>query len=263
MQKIKIILLFWLFLILPEFCCASDLDTLKTDFLQGNYRRVIFEGQTLVDRMHLGNTDELNYILGLSYLKEFKLDLAGDCFRRILKNPGSKFKEEANLGLGDTYLVAGQFQQAEDIYNKLITDDSNSRQKPAVLYRLSQLEAKRGDHQKGNDYLFKLRRDFPLSPELRVTKSIAFVNTSVKVCEPSANVSAEVGEYSVQIGFFTSNLNANNLKDTLLSKNYPAYVENSGTGYRVKVGKFKSQKEALDLESKLSQEGFQTKVCPL
>ena len=77
------------------------------------------------------------------------------------------------------------------------------------------------------------------------------------------NTSTESGGYSVQLGFFTSSANANNFKDTLLNKNYPAYVESSGTGYRVKVGKFKSEKEALELENKLSRDGFQTKVCPL
>ena len=250
-------------LILPNFCWALDSDTLKADFLQGNYHRVIFEGQAQLDRVHLGNTDELNYLLGLSYLKESKLDLAGDCFRRILNNPNSKLKEEAGLGLADTYLVSGQFQQAEDIYNKLVTDDSNSRQKPAVLYRLSQLEFKKGDHQKGNEYWSKLKRDFPLSPELKVVKGITFVNTSVNACAPLADVSAGTGGYSVQIGFFTSGANANNLKDALLNKNYPAYVETSGAGYRVKVGRLKSEKEALDLEEKLSHDGFSTKVCPL
>ncbi|MFH0918379.1 MAG: SPOR domain-containing protein [Candidatus Omnitrophota bacterium] len=266
MPRIKVSLVFLVWLVLPGLGWALDLDTLKTDFLQGNYRRVIFEAQPQVDRMHLGNRDEWNYLLGLCYLKESKLDLAQDCFRRILNNPGSKFKEEASLALADTYLVSGQFQQAEDSYNKLIADDSNSRQKPAVWYRLSQLETKRGNHQKSNDYLFKLRRDFPLSPELRLTQGIDFVNAPVKVPEPPvnvANVSAQAGEYSIQVGFFTSSANANNFKDTLLSKNYPAYVENSGTGYRVKVGKYKSQKEALDLESKLSQDGFATKICSL
>jgi len=252
MQKNKFILAFLVFFILQSICWAAEVDALKTDFLQGNYRRVIFEGQAQVDRMNFSNTDELNYILGLSYLKESKLDLAQDCFRRILNNSNSKFKEEASLGLGDTYLVTGQFQQAEDIYNKLIADDSNSNQKAAVLYRLSQLESKRGDHQKGNDYWFKLKRDFPLSPELRTTRNIASINIPAN----------ETGEYSIQVGFFTNSVHAYNLKSTLLSKNYPAYVESFGTGYRVKVGRFKLQKEALDLESKLSQDGFQTKICP-
>ncbi|MCX5669077.1 MAG: SPOR domain-containing protein [Candidatus Omnitrophica bacterium] len=263
MRKNKFILVFWFFLILPNFCWALDLDILKTDFLQGNYRRVIFEGQAQVDRMHSGNADELNYILGLSYFKESKLDLAQDCFRRVLSNPNSKFKPEASLALADTYLVGGQLQQAEDLYNKLITGDANSSQKPAIWYRLSQLESKRGDQKKSNDYLFKLKRDFPMSSELRLTRGIVFVNTSAVACEPLVNVQAGAGEYSIQVGFFTSSLNANNFKNTLLSKDYPAYVESSGTGYRVKVGRFKSQKEALALESKLSQEGFATKVCPL
>jgi len=149
-------------------------------------------------------------------------------------------------------LVNGQFQQAEDIYNKLIADDSNSRQKPAVLYRLSQLELKKGNHQKGNGYWFKLKKDFPLSPELRSTKAIPLVNASVN------NQSG----YSVQVGFFTSSANANNFKGTLIAKGYSAYVESFSAGFRVKVGKFNTEKEALELESKLSQEGFQTKLCP-
>jgi len=252
MQKIRFILVFWLFLILPDLCWALDLDTLKVDFLEGNYRRVIFEGQAQIDRMHLGNTDELNYILGLSYLKESKIDPAQNCFRQILSNSNSKFKAAAHLALADTYLVSGQFQQAQDSYNKLIADDSNSNQKPAILYRLSQLELKKGNHQKGNDYWFKLKRDFPLSPELRLTKGIASVNLPLN----------ETGEYSIQVGFFTNSVNARNFENRLLSKHYPAYVESFGSGFRVKVGRFKLQKEALDLESKLSQDGFATKLCP-
>jgi len=252
MRMNKIFLIFLVSFILPGFCWASDLDALKTDFLQGNYRRVIFEGQAKADRMHLGNADELNYILGLSYFKESKLDLAQNCFRRILNNPNSKFKPEASLALGDTYLAAGQLQPAEDLYNKLIAGDANSSQKPAIWYRLSQLESKRGDQKKASGYLFKLKRDFPLSPELRLTKGIASINIPVN----------QTGEYSIQVGFFTNSVNANNFKNTLLDKNYSAYVENFGAGFRVKVGKFESKKEALDLESKLSQDGFQTKLCP-
>jgi tetratricopeptide (TPR) repeat protein len=257
---------FWLFfsgfLILPGFCQASELEALKADFLQGNYRRVIFEGQAQVERRHLGNTDELNYILGLSYLKESKLDLARDCFRRVLNNPKSKFGEEAALGLGDTYLVAGQFQQAEDIYNKLIAGNANSRQKPAVLYRLSQLEFKRGNHQKGNSYLFKLKKDFPLSPELRAIKDISLAVPPAGAGECLVNPPVEAAGYSVQVGFFSSSNNARRLKDELLGKDYPAYVESFGRGYRVKVGRFKFKKDAQEMEDKLSRGGYQTKLCP-
>jgi hypothetical protein len=46
MQKNKFILAFLVFFILKSFCWAAEIDALKTDFLQGNYRRVIFEGQS-------------------------------------------------------------------------------------------------------------------------------------------------------------------------------------------------------------------------
>jgi len=262
MKRNKLWLIFLIIFIAPGFCRASELEALKTDFLQGNYRRVIFEGQAQVERMHLGNTDELNYILGLSYLKESKLDLARHCFRRILDNPKSKFKAEAALGMGDTYLVAGQFQQAQDTYNKLIAGDSNSRQKAAVLYRLSQLESRRGNHQKANDYLFKLKKDFPLSPELRAAKGISLAALSAGAGECLVNPPIEAAGYSVQVGFFGSSDNARKFKDELLNKGYPVYVESFGRGYRVKVGRFKLKKDALEMENKLSRGGYQTKVCP-
>jgi len=255
MRKNKISPMILVFLIASAACWAADLDALKVDFLQGNYRRVIFEGQAQVDRINIGATDELNYILGLSYLKEGELDLAQGSFRRILNNQKSKFKDQATLGLADTFLIAGQFQEAEEIYNKLITDQPNSSQKAAVLYRLSRLEFKRGNNQRGNDYLSKLKRDFPLSPELRSSSALEIINRM-----PDAVVK-KTGEYSVQVGFFSNYSNASKFRDKLLAKDFPAYIENSAGGYRVRVGKFKAQKEALDLESKLSQEGFQTKVC--
>lgn len=252
MQKIRLIIVFLVFFVLPDICRASDLESVKIDFLQGNYRRVIFEGQAQLSQINSSNADELNYILGLSYFQESKLDLAQDCFWRILSKPSSKFKDQASLALADTYLVSGQFQKAEDGYSSLINDGSSHNLKSAILYRLSQLEFKKGASQQGNDYWFKLKKDFPLSPELRSAKGFVFLKTPA----------TETGEYSIQLGFFTSSANANNFKDTLLHKNYPAYVESYGAGFKVKVGKFKLLKEALDLENKLSGEGFQTKICP-
>ncbi len=256
MQKTRFYFMVLALLILPRICLAADLETLKVDFLQGNYRRVIFEGQAQVDRINIGNTDELNCILGLSYLKEGKLDLAQSSFQRVLNNQKSKFKAQATLGLADTFLIGGKFQEAEDIYNKLIADDSNNNQKAAVLYRLSQLEFKRGNNQLGNDYLFKLKRDFPLSPELRLRKALEIINP-----QPGAPLK-ETSQYSVQAGFFSNQANAGKLRDKLLAKDFPAYIEESAGGYRVRVGKFKTQTEALDLESKLSKEGFEAKACP-
>lgn len=254
MQKSKFFIIVFLFFIVPVFSWAADLDSKKVDFLQGNYRRVIFESQSQSGLPNSGRSDELNYILGLSYLKEAKLEQAQECFKFILAGASHKFKEQAELGLADTYLMGGRFQEAENIYNKLAADESTNM-KAAILYRLSQLEFRRGNNQRGNDYLFKLKKDFPLSPELRLTRGLALINKPVLTA-------ADTGEYSVQVGFFTSISNATNLKDKLLAKNYPAYLEDTGSGYRVKVGRLKTSNEALVLENKLSREGFQTKIRP-
>lgn len=251
-RKIIPIFIFCASIFFPVFCWPAELDALKADFLRGNYRRVILEGQAQVERINLRGADELSYILGLSYLKESDLASAQESFKRVLKNSSGKFKTQANLGLADTYLIGGQFQEAETIYNKLVDEDPNIGLKAAILYRLSQCGFKKGNNSQGNEYLSKLKRDFPTSLELRLTRAIARI-------EP---MFPETGEYCIQVGFFANSENANSFKNKLLNKGYPAYVEQAGAGNRVRVGRFKSRREALDLENKLSKEGFPTKVCP-
>lgn len=254
MPKNKIFIIIFFLLIIPGFCWAeTGLDNIKIDFLKGNYRRVIFEAQA--SRFDITGANELNYILALSYLKEERLEQARDCFKRLLGGLPNKFKQRSQLGLADTYLIEGRFQEAEEIYNKLATGEPNGSQKAAILYRLSQLEAKKGNNQQANNYLSQLRKEFPLSPELRLNKVLVFVD------KPQAST-IETEGYSVQVGFFSSRANAGILKDKLLAEDFPAYIENSGGAYRVKVGRLKTLKEALELEGRLSKEGFQTKIYP-
>lgn len=252
MRKLKVNFIILAIFVFPVISWAANLDTLKADFLQGNYHRVMLEAQAQTGRFNIHGTDELNYLLGLSYLKEDKLEQAQDCFRCILSNPISKFKEQAGLASADVYLIKGQFQDAEDIYNKLLEDNPNTSLKAGILYRLSQSGYRKGNKEQFNEYLLKLKRDFPLSLELRSAKGIP----------PSEPFLNEIGEFSVQVGFFVKSLNAFNFKDRLLAMGYPAYIEGSSEGYRVKVGRFKTQMEALDTENKLSREGFSTKLCP-
>ncbi len=250
-RKIIPLFIFSVSIFFPVFCWPAELDALKADFLRGNYRRVIFEGQAQVDRINIRRADELNCILGLSYLKEHNLAAAEESFKRVLRNSSGKFKTQARLGLADTYLIGGQFQDAETIYNKLIDEDPNTGFKAAILYRLSQSGFKKGNNSQGNEYLSKLKRDFPASLELRITRAIGRIKP----------IFPETGEYSVQVGFFADRENANSLKHKLLAKGYPAYVEQASGGNRVRIGRFKNRREALDLENKLSKEGFPTKVC--
>jgi tetratricopeptide (TPR) repeat protein len=251
-QKLKICFLILIILFLPLEVRAANLDAIKADFLQGNYRRVILEGLAQSGHFNIQGADELNYLMGLSYLKEDGIEQARDCFQRILNNPISKLKEWASLAYADTYLIKGQYQKAEAAYNKLLEVNSGTSLKAAVFYRLSQSGYRKGNREQFDEYLLKLKRDFPLSLELRS-------GNGIPRSEPLLNGG---GDFSVQVGFFVKNLNAVNFSNKLIALGYPAFVEGSKEGYRVKVGRFKTQAEALNIENKLSSDGFSTKLCP-
>ncbi|MFH1190771.1 MAG: SPOR domain-containing protein [Candidatus Omnitrophota bacterium] len=234
------------------YCLASELDLLKADFLRGNYRRVIFEGQSQMNKFNFKGGDELSYLVGLSYLKLGDLAAAEESFKRVLKDAQGQLITQARLGLADTYLIGGQLLDAEDNYNKIIIDQPDTHLKAAILYRQSWIGFKKGNNAQGNEYLSKLKKDFPACPELKSTLDILQVYPTLM----------EDQEYSVQVGFFANQENADNFTSKLSSRGFPAYLEQAGSGWRVKVGRFKHEQEAIDLESKLAQEGFLTKVCP-
>ncbi|MCX5713504.1 MAG: SPOR domain-containing protein [Candidatus Omnitrophica bacterium] len=73
--------------------------------------------------------------------------------------------------------------------------------------------------------------------------------------------------YSVQVGSFAKDTNAKSLTQKLITKGYPAFIEEVDVpgqekAFRVKVGKLKSIKEAKELENKLAQDGYPTRICP-
>ena len=233
---------------------ALNLDKIKANFLNGDYKSAIIEGEKMLaaenDETGL---DELYYILGLSYLKDGNYLRASDIFEIILGEfKDSEFKEEAKLGLGDTYFVRGDFELAESYYRELINNDSGGKLKPQVYYRFSQTGFKKGDMQQGKEYLEKLKTEFPQSPEARINDETCALDSG--------------GYYTVQVGSFFKKGNAESLTKKLTEAGHPAYMEEVSLqdklSYRVKVGKLNTRQEALDLEGKLTRQGYPTKVCP-
>ncbi len=118
---------------------ALNLDKIKVHFLAGDYKSAILEGEKLLaGEAQSGRSDELYYILGLSYLKDGNYLRASDIFEIILKEfKNSAFKEEASLGLGDTYFLKGDYGQAEGYFRELINNNPATKLKAQVCYRLS------------------------------------------------------------------------------------------------------------------------------
>ncbi len=232
---------------------ALNLDKLKAYILNADYKSAISEGERLIAASgHDYRSDELYYLLGVSYLKNGNYLRASDIFEIILKEfNDSPFRDAARLGLGDTYFLREDYQSAKESYRRLITDSPHSELKAAVYYRLSRCAARTGDSREAADYQNKLRQEFPSSPEVKLDTAIG----------ASGNF-----YYTVQAGSFLNSTNANNLIRRLQEEGYLAYLEEACVAdksvYRVKVGKFSSRQEAIDLENKLSREGYPTKICP-
>jgi len=253
-QKIvKLVLLILLVSLIDKGYCLN-LDKVKVYFLEGDYKGAILEGEKLIAQDP--HSDELYYILGLSYLKDGNYLRASDIFEIILKEfKNSAFCGEAKIGLGDTYFLRSDFAKAKDYYKDLINSNPETKLKAVVYYRLSQIQAKLGDTQQAKVYLDKLKQDFPLNLESRLNKDLCYFLDS-----------ASDIYYTIQVGSFSNITNAKNLTGELIQNGYPAYIEEINfqgiQTYRVRIGKLPTRQEAVNLERKLSQKGYPTKICP-
>jgi len=241
-----------LFLVILSKAEALNLEKARFCFLNGDYSACINEGEKiLAGSSYSRDVDSLYYLLGLSYLKEGNYLRASDIFEIILKEfKNSSFEEEARLGLGDAYFLSGDYSRAAGYYKDLLTNNPNTKFAGLIYYRISQCAFKTGNASEGQDYLSRLKKQFPLNLEIMTNKDLA----------------SSINYYTVQIGSFSSSQNARNLEQKLIQRNYPAYIEESSSqgkiSYRVRVGRLASRQEAVDLADKLSREGYPTKICP-
>jgi tetratricopeptide (TPR) repeat protein len=234
---------------------ALTLNKVKDYFLNGDYESAISEGEKILANSGRDSSylDELYYILGLSYLKEGNYLRASDIFEIIIKEfRNSPYKEEATLGLGDTYFLRQDFPKAQEHYKELLDSHPTTKLRAALYYRLGEVAAKLGDTLQAKKYLDKLREEFPLNLEAKLNKDLRSLSDIY---------------YTVQVGSFAKSTNAGNMCSKLITEGYDAYVQqikadNDTLMYRVRVGRLKSRQEAVELENKLSAEGYPTKILP-
>ena len=79
--------------------------------------------------------------------------------------------------------------------------------------------------------------------------------SEINILKESETVS-EKKIYTVQVGAFSSEKNAQNLAREIKDKGFSTYVIKGKTLYKVQVGEFKSYKEAMDLSQKLKELGY-------
>ncbi len=247
------VLLFLVWLIPAS--CGMNLDKTKLYFLKGDYKQAIKEGERTLAQAGKDSRglNELYYILGVSYMKDGNLLRASDIFEIILHESRSpEFKEEAEIGLADTYFLRGDYETAEKHYREMEERRAYTRFADGIYYRLKRCAEKKGDNAAAAGYAGRISGNFPPPAEdngLDVLRNPGFY-------------------YTVQAGSFSRQANAEGLKDELLKKGYDAYVEKyqrPGSGsvlFRVKSGKFNDRGQAEESAKKLSKEGYPIRICP-
>jgi len=265
-------------------CFALDITSVKENFFKKDYSGCIREGRKLLPgaRRNERNLDELYYLMGLCYLKTEDYEAGLGSFKKIKEDfSKSRFTEEARLGTGDCHFAKGDLVLAGSEYQQLLDNYPQTKLKPAIYYRLSQLGERSGDSQQQREYSEKLKKEFPNSPEaglsVKLFPDARFTQArSLKAILPEvppaaveqvlAEKTVKNGIYCVQIGAFSKELNANNLAQKLKDKSYPAYVESATLKdrviYKVRIGKFENKLQAKKMEIELSGLGYPTKIYP-
>ena len=255
-----VIVCVWGVLAISSYALAFDITPLKVNFLKGEYKAVIEEGEQCLSTAtsRSANLDELYYLLGLSYFKDGNYLRASDIFEIILKEfPKSRYRIEAELGDADTYFMRGDLDKAEQAYRKILTAQPNDGgMASALYYRLSQLAMQKGNNDEGKNLKDKLKLEFPLSLEARQEQNICLL------------ADAATGFYTVQVGSFSKVENARKLLQQLLDKKYTASIQEIAnsegvTFYRVRVGKCATKPDASDLAEWLTRDGYPSKIFPL
>ena len=121
---------------------ALNIDRVKVCYLNQDYKGAIQEGNRLIAQDRYSS--ELYYFLGLSYLKEGQYLRAAESFKVVINNlKESRLKEEARIGLADTYLLKGDHNNAKNIYNEILISNPKTKFKDQIQQRLSGIEPKK------------------------------------------------------------------------------------------------------------------------
>ncbi len=257
MKKIIFIIILSVVCSLSSVIClrAQDLTEAETQYLRGDYNQA---AQTLekilAQDVDKESSAKVYYLLGLSYLKEKNYLRASDCFDIIVKEyRNSNFAQSALIKLIDIDLLRGDCKKVQESCQTFLNRYPYSDNTSAIISRQYQAYLECGDAQQAQAVLTKLKTAYPESLQIKAL---------------SEKKEVEVKDYfSIQIGYFKEQKNAQNVSALLKQKGFESFIEeskdeNSDLFFRVKVGKFKTKEEAILVEKQLKQEGYSTTISP-
>ncbi|MFH1594068.1 MAG: SPOR domain-containing protein [Candidatus Omnitrophota bacterium] len=221
-------------------------------FLKEDYAGVIkaVEGSMARYRLTRAKKKEALYLEALSYTKTGSYGKAREVLGRILKMKGNEYREEAYIGIADSYYNEGEYSHAIESYEAALSLFPRSDRISSVYYNLALSHKELEDQDKANYYFNKIKEDYGSSFE---AESVVYAPTVERQTY-----------YIVQLGAFKSLNNAKELHRQLSRKSFDSYIQkvtrDGDVLYRVRGGKFSSNARAMELIRRLKRSRFQAKL---
>lgn len=218
-------------------------------YLSGDYQRAVDACRTASKERMLG--EEGRYIMGLSFLQLGENEEARKNFSFVLDNyPKSRMKEKLLLGVADSYYLENKFDEAQEYYLKLLKGFAGTDYASMAYLRLGICQRKLGKWEASEASFNKVVCGFPLSLEAEEAKGYL----KEKACF-----------FTVQVGAFSKESNAQKLCSLLKERGYDSYIDKGYNRdrliYRVRVGKYGDKERSQGEAARLKKEGFNVRIC--
>ncbi len=229
---------------------APALDKAVKLLLKNDYYAAIDECNQL-ERVLTGNDKaELLYVKGECFSSLGKYEEARDFFKQGINPAKGEISTKIYIAIADTYFMEHGYDKAISIYKQLL-DKKGADYEAALLFKLGKAYQRNSKWTKSKYYFDQLEKKYPQSFEREIVKK------------------SSVGGnfFTIQVGCFSSQGNAEKLRKDLLSKGYAVYVtpfqSNGSKLFRVRVGEYVSLLAAEHTELELKNiEHLPTHIFP-
>ena len=240
--------LLFILMVSPVFA-ADDSGTLQAAFLRGEYEKILRSEPSGVPEGSDG-ADALAYLKGVSALKLGDAEMARSLLLPLVENrPKSRWAAQGWLALGESWETSGNQVEALKVYSRYLEEGKDDSMRPQVLLRMGMVQRQMGQWD-----------------EAKKTLAGAAAKESGIQSQASEVLNSEEFYYTVQVGAFATDANADRLAAELKRRGYDARLSEMTTQgktlHRVRVGRFSSRTEAEQQAKQLKQDGFPAKVFP-
>jgi len=214
---------------------------------------------------------QVDIVSTLKHIESGELAEAKNDYRRL----NNRYPNDANVQFLDAVLTENG-DEALNKYSLVFTKYPNSQFADAALYRVFSYYYSLGIYTKAEQFLTKLKQDFPNSPYINAadrtlpSEDTFMANYPNKPTEqkPTEKKVVENFKFTVQAGAFLNKTNANNLKKKFEEKGVfsETYTKEIGASLLnvVIIGKFKNKGDAQSILDELKNDfNLNGRIIPL